>query len=223
MPPIDPHLIVIEEQAELNRRALAESVEEIGRWVRPKNLASLAQHLISSKAWKSLGEFGEAIRSERGKAAVLAAGALAAFYVGRSTQSRTLSQPSPNSFDHTTAYAPKERRFGVNLISERSGVFAQSVKKFAAAAGAIATGYAIGSAAPVSQAERDLMGEASARVKHYATEFRRAHEHGARISVAQTFGVAQLAAGAIGLMGAFAALVGDRGKTHQSSDPVNGL
>ena len=225
MPRINPETILIEEDAERNRRALAKSVEEIGRRLRPKNLATLAQHKISGKAFKSLGKVGSAVRSERGKIAVLAAGAIAAFYVGRSTRPRTRSdpRPAPHSADieQRAGAALKERRLGFNLASEKTGVFAQNVKKLVAAAGAIATGYAIGSAAPISRPERELMGDASSKAKDYAEEFRRVHARGARIAAVQFLGVAQLAAAAIGLLGALAALVGDRGNARESSDAAD--
>ena len=215
MPHIKPEFSTIEEDSERNRRALAGSVEQIARWVRPNNLASLARQRISDEAWKGFGELREAVRNERGKAAVLVAGAVGAFYLGRSIQSKNAVKPPEPTIaaGANVANFPMKSHFSLDLGSGKFGPFAQGAKKIAAAAAAVATGYAMGSAVPVTRAESDLMGDASARVKDYAAEFRRVHLRGARIAAVQSFGVAQPAAVALGLLGALAALVADRGKS----------
>ena len=219
----DADLLTIEQDAERNRRALTASVEEIGRRVQPKNIVLMAQRRIGGEAWKTFDRIREAVKDERGKVVVLVAGAVAAFYLGRSTQPRAPYRSTLNSAESVIPSAEKNHNFGLNLVSEKTGAFARNARKLAAAAAAVASGYAIGSAAPISRAEKEVMGEASARVKDYAAEFRRVHSRGARIAAVQSLGVAQLAAAAIGLMGALASLVGDRGKSRQSSDAANPL
>ena len=212
---IDAELLTIEQDAERNRRALADSVEQIARRVRPKNLVSLAQRKVSDEAWKGFGELREAVRNERGKAAVLVAGALGAFLLGRSSQSKPTFKPREATIGASASAAsvPTKAHFSLDIVSGKGAAFAQGAKKLAAAAVAVATGYAMGLAVPVTRAESDLMGDASARVKDYAAEFRRVHSRGARIAAVQSFGVAQPAAAALGLLGALAALVGDSGKS----------
>jgi Protein of unknown function (DUF3618) len=223
MSPRDPGLDAIEADLARSRAEMAGTVAEIARRLRPQAVVDTAIEKISGRATDIASAALDTAKRHGGQATLFGAGALLAFDIGRRTSDPSQGTGSAEGEIATVsvgdagggpdepsglAARPKTQAF------EAIGNIPTVLKYWGGGLAAAAVGYSVGAAVPVSEAEKRLLGDAAHEVRTEATAFWQEHAEGARQMSAQAFGLAGVAAAALGTMAAFAEILG-KGRSAQ--------
>ena len=189
-------LAALEVEAAAKRAALQISAREIHRRLSREYLIDRAIDRVAGDAASAAGEVVGQVKENGGKAALFGAGLLLAFGAGRGT---SVSQTADHDVPLEAATVARNEKATTSLFSRWETIVA-----WAGAIGAAGIAFTVSNLVPVSQAERDLLGDLPAELKSLGTGFLDEHLQGAKQLLAGSFGVASFAAGALGLMAAFA-------------------
>ncbi|MDQ0390322.1 hypothetical protein [Labrys monachus] len=210
----DAGLAALEAGLVRNRAEIRGSVSEIARRLKPANLVDAALDKVSGKATAIAGDAVDVVRRHGGQAALFGAGALLAFDIGRRA-TQTPAAPAAETADgiaESIQSSPPDTPTRQADILASVGNLPIVLKYWGGGLAAAAMGYSIAKAVPVSETERHLMGEMPRELKAGVQSFWREHALGARQAGAQAFGIAGVAAAALGTMAALAEIMAGNGR-----------
>jgi hypothetical protein len=196
----------LEAEAGRNRAALAASVTAAAIRLKPAHLIEAAIDKAGKKTSGLTRDVASVLTDKGGKAALLGAGALLAFDLGRRA-----SKPAGSSLDgRGDAGTSPEPIVTPRPAASRFGSIKNLpdlVKFGGGGVVAIMAGYGVANLIPVSPAERQWLGDLPAEAKARIKAFQFEHTEGEKQLVAQSFGIAKLVAAALSVMAVLARLI----------------
>ncbi len=186
----------LEAEAAQTRAALKLSARELHRRLSRDYLIDLAVDRIAGDAASVAGEVVGQVKENGGKAALFGAGLLLAFGAGRGNKAPTNDGTGgPSEVRSKPAQA--------ETSSKRSSKW-DTFFLWAGGLGAAGLSFTMSNLVPVSATERELLGDLPVELKKLGADFIDEHLRGAKQLFAGSLGIASYAAGALGLMAAFA-------------------